>query len=224
MSAQKGTIIFKKWWFWVVVAVAVCIIIGLASNSGKSNDVNGNSTSTKEAASTTAAPTKAAAFDWATADVNEANIKLAVKGVHVTGFIYEDTSIVHVDVAAGSADNLKKVTLVVYPGVPLNEDGFVRVMMTMAVKYSEELFKNPAIESVSVHNIIRQKDDYGKTSDDDASYVNFTRDTIQKIDVDGFLDNVYGNYSKCYSIADFYWITGSVYFKLQDVRGMPEGK
>ncbi|EHS56869.1 hypothetical protein P4H71_22725 [Paenibacillus kribbensis] len=156
-------------------------------------------------------------FNWATAEVNEENVRHALKdnvGAAMAIPLTDETFRRY-----GASSDLKGeyIEITVNPGLFLDEKDFVKKAGGSLIAYSKVLFQNPRVYEVSVSTNI---DNVGG-GENDAVYISWRRDQTKGVDYDKVLDNMFGDYTTPYQLARKYSIQPDIYRKLESF-GLPK--
>lgn len=92
------------------------------------------------------------------------------------------------------------------------------------VAYSEILSKNKNVDKFILEFDENFEDEYGKSSENLAVWMEYNKTTMDKIDYSNFKESIYGDYTKAYKIADSYKIATGVYNKLKNLNGLAANK
>ncbi|WP_339260147.1 hypothetical protein MKZ12_09805 [Paenibacillus sp. FSL R5-0713] len=151
------------------------------------------------------------AFDWATAEVTEENVRKALLDNVGGAFAIPITDDTFRKFASSSDLKGEYVELTVNPGTFWDEKDFVKRAGGSLIAYSKILFQNPKVYEVSVD----VKIDNVVGGENDAVYISWRRDQAEKLDADTILDNMFGDYTIPFQVARKYRLTKEIYDKLE---------
>jgi len=200
--------IWKKWWFWVLAFFVLIVIASSGSESQQTPASEPASTQTENAASKAKQQTQ---FNWATADVSEANIKAALsKGSSVSAvpsdsdFPKSISKVVVMDNAAKSGQ--KNIEVWYKAGTAWDETDFVKRCGGTAIEAGSILFANPKVEQVALFALTEMTDQYGKTELEVGTKIVLTREIASKVDWKGLAERHVSDPGNIYRITDNYHI------------------
>jgi hypothetical protein len=188
-----------------LVIIVLLVIIGLIveSCSGeKPTSTQGNSPTTSSNQGT---------ISWATADITEDNIKLALSGKAPADPISKDsdfhknlTKIEIIDNANKPGN--KNINIFYKAGTSWDETDFVKRIGGTAIVIGSILFSNQKVEQVAIFTQTEMTDKYGKTSLETGTKIVLSRNTANKIDWKGISERHITDPGNIYRIADDYKI------------------
>lgn len=151
-------------------------------------------------------------FDWATAEVNEENIRKALsEGVPAAMAIPLKDSTFRKFVSSEDL-NGEYIELTINPGTFADSKDFVKKAGGSLIAYSKILFQNQKIYEISlVVNI-----DNVAGGENQGVYISWRREQAKDVDYDKVLDNMFGDISIPYSLARKYSIQSELYNDLSD--------
>lgn len=161
------------------------------------------------------APTKAAppltpAFNWATADITEDNVRKALAGESSLNIVYDSKfpgDIEKIQIADSKKEPGKKTIAFIFkPGEMWDETTFVSQMGGTIIRADSLLFANPNVDVVEGVVTYDMTDQYGKTAPERVLKLQLRRTTVDKIDWTGLADRHFTDPGNIYRIADFKYI------------------
>lgn len=152
------------------------------------------------------------AFNWATAEVNEENVREALKdnvGAAMAIVVNDDTFRKFT-----SSEDTKGayVEITVNPGAFGDQKDFVKRAGGSLLAYSKVLFENPDVYEISVNALV---DNVGG-GENPGVYISWRRENAEGVDLDAALDNMFGEISIPYGLARKYSIQNDLYSGLKD--------
>lgn len=158
-------------------------------------------------------------FNWATADVNEENIRKALsEGIPAAMAIPLKDNTFRKFVSSEDL-NGQYIELTINPGLFADEKDFVKRAGGSLIAYSKILFQNPHVYEVSL--VVNIDDVAG--GENQGVYISWRKEQAKGVDYDKVLDNMFGDISIPYSLARKYSIQTELYNGLKDFP-MPQNK
>lgn len=121
-------------------------------------------------------------------------------------------------------DGKGKVITVVFKPQALDETDVAQKAANTLIADCAILSKSKSVDCVYVELDEDFEDNYGKSTEEQAVWIKYTRDTMNKIDYTNLQSEVYGDYTKAYDIADNYKISTAIYDKLKNSNDIPANK
>jgi hypothetical protein len=151
-------------------------------------------------------------FDWSKAEVNEKNVREALKdtGHAAVSIMLTDTTFRKF--VYSEDDKGKYIDITVNPGMFGDVKDFVRKSGGSLLAYSKILFENPEVYEVSIST---KMDNVGG-GENDGVYISWRREQTEGIDYDKALDNMFGDYTIPYALARKYYIPRDIYERLPE--------
>lgn len=212
----------------IAILVAVILVIAIGIHFGNNNSKPANTTNTtdttqkasKPAAKTTTKPATKTTF--ADGTITEATVKDALKKAKGTNVIDINSKkeFKSISVIPNGNNEDKTVQIILKPQMG-NETVLAKMMSSTIVNYAEILSKNKNIDKFILEFDEDFEDEYGKTSEGLAIWMEYSRETMNKIGYDNFKDSIYGDYTRAYKIADRYKIAQGIYNKLKNFNDLP---
>lgn len=156
------------------------------------------------------------AFDWATAEITEENVRKALEGNVGAPMAIPITDKTVRKIVANDWEENSLVFVTVNPGVFYGEKDFVKRSGGSLIAYSKILFENPKISEVAVKTMI---DNVGG-GENRAVDISWRRADIDGLDLSVLLENMLGDYTIPYQLAHFYLNEKDLYGALPEF-GLP---
>ncbi|MCH3962705.1 MAG: hypothetical protein LKE46_00285 [Clostridium sp.] len=209
----------------ILILAAIIVVVAIGIHFGNSNSKPVNTTNTTNTAQKTSKPTIKASTKTTFADstVNNSTVKDALKKVKGTNVLDINSKKEFKNIDVIGTGNGKTVTITFKPQVG-DETDLAKIAASTIVAYSEVLSKNKNIDKFILEFDEDFEDEYGKTSEGLAIWMEYSKTTMSKIDYSNFKGSVYGDYTRPYRIADGYKIATGIYNKLKDFNDLPANK
>lgn len=207
------------------IIIVVVAIIYFANGSSTNTSTNNTATNTAQKASKQVVKTTPAKKDFANGDITSSTVKDTLKKAKGTNVIDINSKkeFKSISIIPNGNNKDKTVKIVLKPQIG-DETVLAKMAASTIANYSEILSKNKSIDKFILEFDEDFEDEYGKSSEGLAVWMEYSRETMSKIKYDNFKESIYGDYTRAYNIADSYKIATGIYNKLKDFNSLPANK
>lgn len=201
----------------VGIIIVIAVVIHFANSSSTNTSTSNTATNTTQKVSKPVVKTTPAKKDFANSDVTESTVKDALKKVKGTNIIDINSKkeFKSINIIPNGSNKDKTVKIVLKPQIG-DETALAKMAASTIVNYGEILSRNKNIDKFILEFDEDFEDEYGKSSEELAIWMEYSRETMGKINYSNFKESIYGDYTRAYKIADSYKVVPPVYNKLKE--------